>query len=103
MKRFTLMTCALFALAAASCQDTQDANAKIQQCLEDEYGADTAENLMNNWELTCDERDSACKDCIDCVVDAECDSLLDGTCETSCEEAESAGEDDTDDTDDTDE
>jgi hypothetical protein len=96
MKRFTLMTCVLFALAAAGCEDTQDANAKIQQCLEDEYGADAAEDLIADWELTCDERDSSCRTCIDCVVDAECDSLLDGSCDSPCDEAATADEDDTD-------
>jgi hypothetical protein len=88
MKRLALTTCALLALAAAACQDTQDANAKIQQCLEDEYGADTAENMMYEWELTCDETESACKDCIDCVIDAECGSLIDGGCSADCAEAE---------------
>jgi len=93
MKRYALMTCAILALAAMGCEDTQDANAKIQQCLEGEYGAEAAEDLMPDWELTCDEHDSECRTCIDCLVDAECDSLLDGSCDTSCDEAESSGDD----------
>jgi hypothetical protein len=88
MKRFALMTCAALALGAAGCEDTQDANAKINQCLEDAYGADAAEDLMFDWELTCDETESACKECIDCVMDAECSPLLDGDCSAECEEAE---------------
>jgi hypothetical protein len=99
MKRFALMTCASFALAAAGCEDTQDANAKIHQCLEGEYGTDEADDLMLDWELTCDETDSACKECIDCVMGAECRPLLDGDCSTECDEAEDifADENDTDD------
>jgi len=93
MKRFALMTCALFALAAAGCEDTEDANAKIQQCLEDEYGADAAEEMMPDWELSCDESEDACRSCIDCVVDAECTALLDGTCDDTCGEATRAEED----------
>jgi len=34
------------------------------------------------------------------LVDAECGSLLDGSCDTYCDEAESADEDDTDEEDD---
>ena len=88
MKRFSLIACALFALAAAGCDDTNDANAKIQQCLEDEYGVGAAEDLMVDWELTCDESDDSCRACIDCVMDRECGALLDGACARSCDAAE---------------
>jgi len=40
MKRLALTMCAIFALAAAGCADTQEANAKIQQCLEDDTDTD---------------------------------------------------------------
>ena len=87
MKRFTLTLIALFAFAAlfTACNDTEHANEKIMDCLEEKYGEGDAENHYSQWELTCEDGDEACDECVDCVLDAECDDLLDGECDDKCE------------------
>lgn len=85
MKKIALTICALFAVAAIGCNTTEYANDKIEGCLEDEYGTEEAEEMMEEWELTCEEGEEACDECIDCVVDNECSDILDGTCSDSCE------------------
>lgn len=92
MKRFAFIICALLSIMAFGCDGTDDANAKINQCLEDEFGADAAEALMPDWEISCDQSDDACRTCIECVMDAECDALLAGDCGTDCADLEPAGD-----------
>jgi len=85
MKRIAIIICAIFAIAAIGCHTTDYANDKIQGCLEDEYGTEEAEDMMETWELTCEEGEEACDTCIDCVVDNECTEILEGECSDSCE------------------
>ncbi|MDJ0764534.1 MAG: hypothetical protein QNJ97_16270 [Myxococcota bacterium] len=87
MKRFTSILIALFAItmAVSACHNTEDANEKIEECLEEAYGAEEAEAVLAEWELTCEDGEDDCDDCVDCVMDAECDDLLDGTCDETCE------------------
>ena len=87
MKRITLTMVALFALSTvfAACHDTEHANEKIQECLEEEYGEDEADNYYPQYELTCEDGEDACDECVDCVLDAECTDLLDGECSDTCE------------------
>lgn len=84
MKRFMLVVLAVFVAVAIGCNTTEDANEKIEQCLVDEHG-DEAESLLDEWEITCDDKEEACKDCVDCVMDEECGAILDGACDELCE------------------
>ena len=87
MKRITLTIIALLALSLvfAACHDVERANEKIQDCLEEEYGEDQADDYYSDWELTCEDGDEACDECVDCVMDAECADLLSGECDDKCE------------------
>lgn len=87
MKAITLTICALFVLSFAivGCDTTEDANEKIEQCLADEYGDDEAQDLIGDWELTCEDEDEGCDECIDCIMDEECDAILNGDCSENCE------------------
>ena len=84
MKRFTLILIAVFALAAIGCNTVDKANDKIDDCLEDNYGDDLTSAIQDEWELTCEDGDDDCDKCVDCVMDAECDELLDGECSDDC-------------------
>jgi predicted small secreted protein len=86
MKRIALVVCALFALALFGCNTTENANEKIKECLEEEYGADQADELMGQWEITCEDDDENCQECVDCVLDEECEGIFDGACDEACEE-----------------
>jgi hypothetical protein len=85
MKRIALVICAIFAFALLACDTVEDANEKIEQCLEDQYGAEEVDDKLPAYEITCDEEDDGCQECVDCVMDEECDAILDGTCDEFCE------------------
>ena len=84
MRYFIYVISAVFFVATMGCHNTEDANDKILDCLEDEYGEDEAEEMMSAWELTCEDGDDACDTCVDCVMDEECDAILDGECQANC-------------------
>ena len=84
MKRIALIICAIFAVAAIGCQDVEHANDKIQGCLEDEYGEEEAESMMEEWELTCEDGEEECDTCVDCIFDNECEEILDDACTDKC-------------------
>ena len=84
MKTLTIAIGALFALAMIGCHNTEDANEKITECIEEEYGEEKVDDMLPAWELTCEDGDEICDECVDCVMDAECDALFDGDCQDSC-------------------
>ena len=86
MKTHLLTSIALitFSLAFAACENTEAANEKIKECLEDEYGEEEAETVFSQWELTCEDGEQECDECVECVLDEECEDLLDGSCDDTC-------------------
>jgi hypothetical protein len=85
MKPFMGFVCALVACLAIACKTTDAANEKIDDCIAEEYGTDTGgDEMQSSLELTCEDGEQACDDCVDCVMDLECDAVLEGDCESSC-------------------
>jgi hypothetical protein len=85
MKPFMGFVCVVLACAAIACKTTDDANEKIDNCIAEEYGTDTGDEMQSTWELTCEDGEQVCDDCVDCVMDAECEAIFDGECESACE------------------
>ncbi len=84
MKRIVIVICAIFALTIVGCHDAEDANEKIDECLEEEYGENVSKEETSKWELTCEDGEEKCDDCVDCIMDTKCDKLLDGDCRDDC-------------------
>ncbi|MCP4610682.1 MAG: hypothetical protein GY845_18395 [Planctomycetes bacterium] len=84
MKRITMIICAIFAIATIGCHNTEDANEKIDECLEEEYGEDVSDETKSQWELDCEDGDDNCDECVDCVMDVDCDDFLEGSCSDEC-------------------
>lgn len=84
MKRFILMIIAAFSFAAIGCDTVDKANDKIDQCLADDFGDELTSDIEDEWELSCEDGDDDCDECVDCVMDTECENLLDGGCSYEC-------------------
>ncbi len=87
MKRITLTCIALLAMAFAfaACNTTDDANSKLEQCLEDEHGVAAVDDYMEEWTIECEDGDDACDTCVDCIMSNECAEILDGDCVEDCD------------------
>ncbi len=85
MKSFIGFICVVLVFAMVACKTADDANEKIDDCIAEEYGTDATDEMRTSLELTCEEGEQACDDCIDCVMDAQCEDLFDGECRSSCE------------------
>ena len=68
-----------------ACHSTEDANEKLGDCLEAEYGEDAADEEKDQWELDCEDGEEECDECVDCIMDKECDEILEGGCNDSCQ------------------
>lgn len=85
MRNLIVILMTVFAFAAVGCETTEDANKKIDQCLEDEYGDALTEDISAGWELDCDDSEDDCKKCVNCIMDEDCGDLVDGSCSEKCD------------------
>ena len=83
MKSIAIISSIVF-MFFMGCQTAEDANERIEECIEEEYGEEAIDEKMAKLEVSCEDGEDGCDECVDCVLDAECDALLDGECSDQC-------------------
>jgi hypothetical protein len=86
MKTTAFIIALIASFALAGCQTEEAANDKLEECIEDEFGDEAVDEMIVGYEVTCDEYDSEedCDECIECVVDADCEDIFAGECDDNC-------------------
>jgi hypothetical protein len=72
-------------MALGACQTTDDANEKLEECIADEYGEESVDTRMASLEVDCEDGEKECDECVDCILDNDCDDVLGGECADVCE------------------
>ncbi len=85
MKPIVIGICMILAFGLIACENTEAANDKIDECLEEKYSEEEAEEHMSNWELDCEDGEEECDECVACIMDEECEDILDNACSDKCE------------------
>jgi hypothetical protein len=82
----TIMNIVLGAsMVLGGCQTTEDANEKLEECIADEYGEDSVDTKMTALKIDCEDGEKECDECVDCILDKDCDDVLEGECEDLCQ------------------
>jgi hypothetical protein len=72
-------------MVLGGCQTTEDANEKLEECIADEYGEESVDTKMAALEIDCEDGEKECDECVDCILDKDCDDVLGGECADLCE------------------
>lgn len=84
MKIITIISSAVFMFSVVGCHTTDNANGKLEECIEDEFGEEAVDERMGAWEIDCEDGEEACDECVDCVLDNECEDIMAGECADLC-------------------